>query len=184
MRVIRSTLERQLKQWLDNSGKVALIGVGNPLRTDDAIGTQIIKKLKRYRLSECIGLFNCETVPENYLDEIKKFQPTHLILIDAAQLNLKPGEQKLVTIEKIKNVAISTHALPLSFLAKYLKQTMRTAIILLAIQPKNINFGINLTPELEKASVDLARMMAKILSEHFGHKPRAGKRHSSTRAIA
>ena len=33
-------VEKELKAWLSNAGKVVLAGIGNPIRMDDFVGTK------------------------------------------------------------------------------------------------------------------------------------------------
>ncbi len=138
------------------------MGIGNPLRSDDGVGSLLIQELGQYDLPKNVKLFNCEIVPENFTRLIKKFKPTHVILVDSAQLNEKPGTVKLVSPTKIGGIAFSTHTLPLTFLIRYLKEVSRAKIVLLAIQPKNIDFGSELTPELKDTLNKLTLLMKKI----------------------
>ena len=116
-------------------------------------------------MSDTVLLLECETVPENFGTPIRDFNPTHIILVDAAQLNLKPGSSRLVTQDRIVGLSISTHSLPLNVFAKYLESITHAKVILLAIQPKNVNFGEPLTRELDEAADELAGILSKVLDK-------------------
>jgi len=36
----------QLKEWLNNANRVVIAGIGNPIRSDDYVGTKIAKQLE------------------------------------------------------------------------------------------------------------------------------------------
>jgi hydrogenase 3 maturation protease len=110
-----SDVERELRAWLSNAERVVIAGVGSPLRKDDFVGVEIVRKL-RNKVSQSVYLIECETVPESFIEPISEFKPTHVLIIDAAMLNLNPGSSKLIELKKTMNAgatAVSTHALPL-----------------------------------------------------------------------
>lgn len=160
-------LKGQLEVWLKDARRIAIMGVGNTFRHDDGIGSIVVKKLSRFKLPSRVGLFDCEAVPENYIDKVRRFKPTHILIVDSAYLNLKPGEVRLVSVSKIKGLAVSTHTLPLTYTAKYLKKFTGAKISLLAIQPKNVDFGLGLSPELKEASKRLIKLIVEVLGENF-----------------
>lgn len=102
-------LENELGDWLTNSDRVVIAGIGNPIRRDDFVGTKIVQNLEG-KLSKRVSLLECETVPENFLQEIVDFAPSHVLLIDAAMLGTKPGDAQLLSEKDIMNFPpISTH---------------------------------------------------------------------------
>jgi hydrogenase maturation protease len=96
----QSSFEKELREWLNTPKRVAVAGIGNPIRSDDSVGMKILQGLQG-KTSPKINLLECETVPERFVDEIAAFKPTHLLLIDAALMGLKPGEVRLINTEKI-----------------------------------------------------------------------------------
>jgi hydrogenase 3 maturation protease len=143
---------KQLKNWTNNATRIVIAGIGNPLRNDDFIGTKIVQQLKN-KLSNNVYLIECETIPENYLLEIEAFKPSHVLLIDAAMLNLTPGETQLIFPEQIEEFpTFTTHALPLQIFNNYLKKFTHSKTALLLIQPKNVELGETLTTELKETA--------------------------------
>lgn len=143
---------------------MTLLGIGNPLRKDDGLGSYLVGLLKE-KASRSVKVLDCGSVPENFTYVVRKFNPTHILMIDAAELSVKPGEVRFVPIERIRGLAISTHTLPLHVLAKYLRQTVRTRIALLAVQPKEIAFEMGLTPEIARATKDIASEIRGVLAK-------------------
>ena len=141
-------LQPVLKKWLNKSKKVVIAGIGNPIRNDDYIGVKIVHELKN-KVSPRIQIYECETVPESFLEPIIEFNPTHVLLIDAAILGLKPGAIRLINPEQIINFSpITSHTLPLRVFCEFIKKTTKSKIALLLIEPKNTDFGEKISPEV------------------------------------
>jgi len=156
-------IERELENWFADAKKVVVAGIGNPIRSDDYVGLNIVEKLKG-KLPETVCLLECETVPESYLLDIEEFNPTHVLLIDAAFLGLNPGKVSLVDSEKITDFsAITTHMLPLRIFCEYVKQATGAKIALLLIEPKSMEFGEGLTAEVQSAAERITKILLDLL---------------------
>jgi len=159
----KNDIKVNVKNWLSNAQKVVIAGIGNPLRKDDFVGVEIVRNLQN-KVSRSVYLIECETVPESFIEPITEFKPTHILIIDAAMLNLKPGSSKLIDPGQMVNQpAISTHALPIRIFCEYLAKTTGAKIALLVIQPKDTSFGEELTAELRKTAVKLTNLLSRIL---------------------
>jgi hydrogenase 3 maturation protease len=159
-----SGLERELKDWFHDSERIAIAGIGNPIRKDDYVGMKIVEDLQG-KLSSKVYLLECETVPESYLQEIVDFNPTHVLLIDAALLGLKPGETRLLSQKEIENFPpISTHTLPLRIFCEYIVATTKSKIALLLIQPEDVEFGEGMSSEVEKSGKKIAQILLKLFA--------------------
>jgi len=156
------TLRDEIAGWLKGFKSLAIMGIGNPLRGDDAIGVEIAKRLEK-RLPANVALFNCEMVPENFLSDIERFKPSHILMIDAAQLDLEPGEARLIPTEKITGVALSTHTMPLSLTAEILRGNLGAEIVLLGVKPERTEFGEGLSPKLQKTSTEIADIILEAI---------------------
>ena len=157
-------LEKDLKKWFVNHGKVVVAGIGNPIRSDDFVGVKIVQDLQR-KVSKNVCLIECETVPESFMQEIVDLKPSHVLLIDAAILGLKPGEARLVFPEQVADFpAITTHVLPLRIFCEYITQATKARIALLLIQPGKTAFGEGLTPEVDAAAKKITGTLLKCLS--------------------
>ena len=158
-----NVVEKDLKNWFADAKKIVLAGIGNPIRSDDYVGLKIVENLKG-KVPDTVSLLECETVPENYLSEIEKFKPSHVMLIDAAFLELKPGEASLLDAERMMDYsAISTHALPLKIFCEHLKKATDAKIGLLLIEPKNMEFGEGLSAEVEAEAERLTKLLLELL---------------------
>lgn len=111
--------------------------IGNRDGGDDAIGPYIADKLKSEQPDD-ISVIDCGTAPENYTSVVKRENPQNLVIVDAVEMGLKPGETRVVPKEKIGVMHISTHGIPLSVLINYLEQYVKN-IIFIGVQPKTMS---------------------------------------------
>jgi hydrogenase 3 maturation protease len=155
-------LEQELKDWLKKSDRIVVAGIGNPIRKDDFVGTKIVQNLCR-KTPENILLIECETVPESFLGDIVDFDPTHVLIIDAATLGVQPGETRLFTQDQLSDApSISTHTLPLRIFCEYLSQTIKPKISLLLIQPESMEFGEGLSPKVQESAKKITKILTKL----------------------
>ncbi len=152
-----------LKNWLSNAQKVVIAGIGNPLRKDDFVGIEIVRNLHN-NVSRSVYLIECETIPESFIEPIVKFNPTHILIIDAAMLNLTSGSSKLIEPDQMAmHPPVSTHDLPLRIFCEYLAKTTEAKIALLAIQPKDTSFGEGLTWKMRETTTTLTNLLSRFL---------------------
>ena len=158
-------LQTDLERWLNKSKKIVIAGIGNPIRNDDFVGVKIVQELKNKVPNE-VQLYECETVPESFLEPIIELNPTHILLIDAALLGLKPGAIRLINHEQVINFSpITSHTLPLRIFCEFIKKTTESKIALLLIEPKNTGFGEKITPEVQAAAEEIIKLLPKLLKK-------------------
>ena len=158
-------LKTNLKEWFINSRKVVIAGIGNPIRSDDLIGVKIVQELKN-QVSKKVELYECETVPESFIEPITKLNPSHILLIDAAFLGLKPGEIRLVMPKQIINFSpITSHTLPLRIFCELIEKMTDAKIALLLIEPKNTDFGEKLSKEAKGAKELIVKLLTKLFKK-------------------
>ena len=158
-----NAIEKDLAEWFADAKKVVITGIGNPIRSDDNVGLKIVEQLKD-KLPQSVLLIEAETVPESFLSDIEEFCPSHVLLIDAAFLSLRPEQARLYDAETVENYsAITTHLLPLRVFCEFVKQATGAKIGLLLIEPASIEFGEVLTVEVESAAKHLAEILVRLL---------------------
>ncbi|MHB9020154.1 MAG: hydrogenase maturation peptidase HycI [Minisyncoccota bacterium] len=160
-------LKKILKKSLDGSSKVAVLGVGSELRADDAAGTLVARAVEEYCRKNGAGssvrVFFGETAPENLTGEIKKFEPSHLIILDAADTSEEPGTIKIITPEEINGISFSTHQMPLYVLVDYLKESLKCSILIIGIQPGVLQFGKPVSREVKQSVQQVAKALSETL---------------------
>jgi len=159
----KRNIQKELEKWLLNDKRVVVAGIGNSLRMDDYLGVKIVQALQG-RVSERVSLIECETVPESFLQQIMDFDPTHVLLIDAAVLGLKPGELRLVNPEQLVIYpAFTTHMLPLRIFCEYLSKTTKAKIALLLVEPEKTDFGEGLTRKINAVAQQIVSILLRVL---------------------
>jgi hydrogenase 3 maturation protease len=154
--------QQELKAWLSGAERVVVVGVGNAMRGDDAIGVEIVNLL-RSKVSPNVLLIEAETMPENYIDQIVDYHPSHVLILDSGLIGERPGDTKLLApIENMK-AAFSSHMLPLQVFCAYLEKAISVKILMLIVQPKDTKMGEGLTKELINAAGKTADFLIKIL---------------------
>ena len=128
--------------------------IGNPEGGDDSVGPFIANLLKK----EKINVIDGQTYPENFTGKIKNLNPENLIIIDAIDMNLEPGEIRIVPKEKIGLMTISTHGIPISLLINYLQNDIKN-IKLIGIQPKKMTGKIS--ENVKKSALKLIDLIIK-----------------------
>ena len=129
--------------------------IGNRDGGDDAVGPYIADELEK---KNSIDVIDCGTIPENYTAIVKQKKPKQLILIDAVDMGLHPGEIRIVPKEKIGRMHISTHGIPLSVLIDYLEQFVKH-VVLIGIQPQSMT-GI-ITNDVRRSGEKLIELISQ-----------------------
>lgn len=154
---------QELKEFLKKREKLVILGIGNSLRGDDYSGSFIASKLSQNLNDDNITVIDGGTVPENYTGLVRKENPSHIILLDAADMKKTPGFIKLIKKEEISRYNISTHAMSLSFLIKYLEHTTNARIMLIGIQPREMELTEKISPPVKESIDFLIELFHEIL---------------------
>ena len=136
-----------------------VLGVGNRLRGDDAIGSLVTDELGKF---EGLTVIDCATTPENYIEPVVRLAPERILIVDACDFGGKPGEFRLFERDDIERLAaglLSTHTLPLSMTVALLEQQLKTRIQLLGVQPERIDFGEKLSEPVAESTPALVRFI-------------------------
>lgn len=160
-------LKKELTSRLKGAKRVAILGIGSELRGDDVAGVLVAelvdKKIKSPRStvhgprSARLRVFFGSTAPENITGEIRDFKPTHLILVDTAEIGEKPGTVLLLKGSEIgSGVSFSTHKIPIKILTDYFAESLKCEITVIGIQPRSINFGKPASKEVKDSSKEVA----------------------------
>ncbi|MHA1238647.1 MAG: hydrogenase maturation peptidase HycI [Candidatus Odinarchaeia archaeon] len=160
-------LEEKLIKELKDATRVVIMGVGSEIRNDDAIGLRLIRSLKNEVPKEVIAI-ECGPVPESFTGVVRSLKPSHVIIIDAAEMGKKPGSIEIINKHNIIGISFSTHQLPLSVLIEYLEDTIDAKIVLIGVQPLNVSLGEELSEVAEQAISTLKNTLINVLNTVFG----------------
>jgi hydrogenase 3 maturation protease len=124
--------------------------VGNSMRGDDGAGP-LLAALLQATPAAGWTLVDGEASPENHTHQVRALSPDLVLIVDAAEMQLAPGEVRLLDETCVAaHFLVTTHAIPLNFLIASLKETV-PAIVFLGIQPKGTVFCDLLSPDVRNA---------------------------------
>jgi hydrogenase 3 maturation protease len=160
-----TSLKAILGEKLQRAERVAVLAIGSALRADDAAGMLAGEELAGLSAHEGAGarvaVFLGGTAPENLTGEIKRFRPTHLVILDAADMGREPGCIELMEPAALSlNTSVSTHGLPVAMLADYLRRFTGCEVIVIGIQPETRGFGEEPSEKVRGAARELAAAIA------------------------
>ena len=135
---------------------VVVLGIGNRLRGDDAAGVLVAEECMRRGMA---GV-DCGDVPENHLADVARREPRVVILADAADFGGRPGDAAVFEADELGGRGVATHGMPISLIADHLAALCGARVLLLAVQPKALGFGLALSPEVAAAAARAADVLA------------------------
>jgi len=154
-----------LKNRFSGAERIAVLGIGSDMRADDASGMIAARELKsalskrKRRLP--IKIFFGHSAPENLTGEIRKFKPSHLIMIDTIDAGKRAGSVYIFKPEEVApGVSFSTHKMPAKILVDYLVNSCGCSTTIIGIQPKTVDFGKAVSKNVMRS----AKKVAAILS--------------------
>ena len=168
MLALKAAIQKQLK----DAKRIALLGVGSELRGDDVAGILVaralIKAYKERKPKREFKVFEGATAPENLTGEIKRFKPTHLIIVDSADTGKPIGAITLIKPEETAGISFCTHQLPLKIMLDYLNESIGCEMMIIGIQPKTLDFGTSPSTEVKKAVKLVTAAIKEILDTPYG----------------
>ena len=124
--------------------------MGNELRGDDAIGIEVVRNLKQYE-KDFLKVFEGHTTPESFISASCAAMPTHVLIVDAAELGSKAGDWRLISKDNIKEVMFTTHAIPPTEIANQIERRCSAKVAFLCIQPKSRDVRLHISNDAKKA---------------------------------
>ena len=146
----------------DRSTRVAIVGIGNELRGDDAAGVMVARALQLAVEADRdppLFIIDAGTAPENFTGPLRRFEPDLVLLIDAAQMNEAPGSIRWIDWQDTSGLSASTHTLPPYLLAQYLVSELNCDVALIGIQPQGNEFSASLSLEVQRAVDEIVRTL-------------------------
>ena len=141
-----------LEGRLDAASRIVILGVGSELRADDAAGLLVAEKLEKSCAENTkILVLRGATAPENLTGPIIAFKPSHLVIVDCAEMDEEPGTVRLFPADKIGGVSSSTHTLPLKIVIDYINKGHPCETLVVGIQPKSVAFDGKQSAEVLQA---------------------------------
>jgi hydrogenase maturation protease len=146
--------------------KVAIIGLGNILLTDDGVGVHAVRQMLENPLE---GVVVAEIGAAVLRAQELLEESDVVIAIDAVQAGGPPGSiYRFDAVDVQSQLRISLHELGIVGLLRLLPELSRPELIVLGVQPEVINYGTELSPAVQAALdrvVKAARTIAQGITE-------------------
>ncbi|MCL2888843.1 MAG: hydrogenase maturation protease [Eggerthellaceae bacterium] len=186
-----SSTDKLLEDAFSKASRIGILGCGSFLRGDDAAGSAIAQNLldtlgdgsaafgdgseataldpspmsSKPAPGLQIQVFMGDVAPESLTGEIKRFNPDLLLIIDAIDMGLAPGDSRIILTEEVGGVSFSGHILPLPILIDYLEREIGCLILLLGIQTESLEFLAEMTPAVAFAVAELSNTIHSLLTK-------------------
>lgn len=138
----------------------AIVTVGNPLRKDDGAAVCLGRLLEH----DINNVFITNQAPENFTYKLIQEGYSHILIIDAAEMELPPGSSAILKREDLLEGEIVTHSIPIRFFTS-LMERLKREVLILGIQPKDRGFGQTLSSEVKQKVKKLAREIKEMAKE-------------------
>ena len=154
-----------LEKHVPLDGRIVIIGIGNNQRQDDEAGLLVVQNLineikkvpDNYYLIEGIG------PPQYYIHDINDWKPTHLLMIDAADIGLPSGSIRIIDKKYLSRASLSSHSLSKNTLLDFLISfNPELKIYILAIQAESIMIDGKMTESVSTSVKELTNVLKEI----------------------
>lgn len=145
---------------------VLVLGIGNLVMSDDAVGVLVVQKLKEmYRFPDNVEVLDGGTLGLDLLPKLENI--TNLIMVDAVETGGKPGSCIRLIGDELPvalQTMISPHQMGLKDLlaVSELMGHSPKEMVLIGVQPGSIEMEIGLTAEVE---AKLETLVSNVLIE-------------------
>jgi hydrogenase maturation protease len=137
-----------------------VVGVGHPLRGDDAAGSVIAAALQARFSARVV---DAGSVPESYLGPLTAVAGRPVVFVDAVAHGARPGGWCLVPVAALSGRDADTHRPSLGLLADLLS-AHRIESWVLGVEPAHTTVGAPLSDPVERATLELTGLLAAALA--------------------
>lgn len=160
---------------------MAVVGIGQELRGDDAAGVLVARRLaaltrqlpgtERQKSHGAVAfpapcdflIVEAAHAPENCTGALRRFAPDLVLLVDAAEMGEAPGTIRWLAWQETSGLGASTHTLPPYLLARFLVASLGCEVALLGIQPAQNEFDAPLSAPVAAAVEEAAATLRELL---------------------
>lgn len=147
-------MSNDLKYFLKDVKNLVVIGMGNELRGDDSVGIVVVRMLKPH-INKKLRIFEGYTTPEVFISPTCSTKPSHVLIVDAAEIKGKPGEWRLLLSSELNGSLLTTHSIPPTEIASNIEQRCNAKVAFIGIQPLKRDVDLSLSKDCKKGAVEL-----------------------------
>ncbi|TSJ58159.1 hydrogenase maturation peptidase HycI [Atlantibacter subterranea] len=127
-----------------------LLCVGNSMMGDDGAGPLLAERCHSAPQGAW-QVIDGGSAPENDIVAIRELRPDRLMIVDATDMGLNPGEIRIIDPDDIAEMfMMTTHNMPLNYLVEQLKPDVGE-VIFVGIQPDIVGFYYPMTEAVKQA---------------------------------
>lgn len=152
----------------DGLPRIAVVGIGQELRGDDAAGVVLARLLREWPHSDTLQIVEGGAAPANCCGLLRRWQPDLILFIDAADLGEEAGAVRWLQWQDVSASAGLSHQFSLRLLADYLVQEVGCPVALLGIQPASTAMGAPLSTAVALAVTVTAPALFALLTQTDG----------------
>jgi hydrogenase maturation protease len=150
--------------------RILVAGVGNRLMGDDGFGPRVIDILTKYNLPENVEVRDIGTAGITIATDLSEFD--YVIFLDTMAMDGDFGKisKSRLEVEEgfngVSDLAKTTlHEVGLEGLLRFSKTigTLPSKVILIGCKPKNMSVSLDLSPEVEEATLRAANMVLNLI---------------------
>ena len=144
------------------SGSIDLLGVGNPIRGDDAVGLAIASELRQTLGANPVRgykIHRATLAPERLLSKLA-LSSGKILIFDAVEASREPGAIVCATLGGTKYGYFATHNIPLTLIPGMASRT--DDVYLVGVQPLSVEVGEGLTDVVRESA---AQIVAAVTDE-------------------
>lgn len=177
------------KKGNESLGQTLIVGVGNPLLGDEAIGPHIVENLRQIAMPADVRILDCGCDLLNLASYIDR--PQRIIVIDAIRAGGKPGQIHTFDfdeLEAIQTRRYSAHQLQIVDALRLLKQAYPSLthckITVMGIEPRALGLSTELSEEVRENIANLTRLVFEEVSLPSVDRQGAGPKMTDPKADA
>ena len=144
--------------------KIVILGIGNLLLKDEGLGIHFVRILNQ----DDLDYANVEIIDGGLCPEFVSFieDAYKLIIVDAIKGGKEPGTVYCFRLDDVKidlPVTLSSHQMSVIDSLRLLKLMGREPrdTVIIGVEPKDIDYGLELSPEVKARLVELKRIVAE-----------------------
>ena len=155
-------------QTLKRSPKITVLGIGNLLLKDEGIGVHLVQKLAGTVDSTKVDLIDAGTSPE--FMSLLGGNIDKLIVVDAVKAGNEPGTIYRLSPDNLDldsrprfslhDIGVLDNLKTMALLGRLPKST-----VIIGVEPKTIEFGLDLSPEVEEKLPKIIDLVLKEIEE-------------------
>ncbi len=142
--------------------RLCIVGVGNEMRNDDAVGLYITDAIADELREDGVAVIRAEDIVESYVYTIAGLDCKNVIFVDAALADAEPGTVLFGRLDELEELTggLSTHRMSLRISDRILREHDKKSY-LLGIVARDVDFGTTISDEVRKSADIIKDLLVK-----------------------